>query len=151
MSEIDSKIIKQMRWLSIAVIVLILLIGANFYIALTRPEQSTQTIVGPIGPQGALGLRGEKGDKGDTGEPGRPGPNGQNGTNGSNGANGIDGRDGKNGINGVDGVNGKDGMNGREPEMGCNNGQVSWRYVGETMWRPLYPAVCNPEPEELGE
>lgn len=142
MSDIDKRIVRQMRWLSIAVAVLILLIGVNFYIALARPNESTQTILGPVGPQGALGLQGERGDKGDKGDTGSSGLPGTSGGNGANGMNGIDGRDGLPGRDGTDGAAGANGTNGRTPEMACVDGNVSWKYTDEVTWRPLYPAVC---------
>lgn len=154
MTDMDHRITRQMKWLSVAVVVLVVLIGANFYLALAKPDETTQTIVGPVGPQGALGLKGEKGDKGDKGdmgEPGWPGPRGetgQNGAGGVNGAHGLDGRNGLNGKDGADGTNGVNGTDGRTPEYTCQNNTAMWKYTDETTWRPWFTVLSCPAPEE---
>lgn len=153
MTDMDKRIRRQMRWLSIAVFVLIILIISNFYIAFARPNETTQTIVGPIGPQG-LSIKGDKGDKGDQGEigprgaAGQEGPAGQNGSNGSNGVNGLPGADGRDGQNGADGINGTNGVNGKTPILRCNtdNHAIEWMYDSDSTWQPLLyfdPANAN--------
>lgn len=156
MTDVDRKIVRQMRWLLGVVVILVLLIGVNFWIALAQPNKTIQTIIGPSGPAGALGLKGEKGEKGDKGDQGPPGLSGgvgQNGEPGANGANGLNGNDGRNGLNGADGANGTNGTNGtdgRTPEMACVDGMISWRYTDEVAWRPLY-ADCEPPAELITE
>lgn len=151
MTDVDKRITRQMKWLSAAVVVLILLMGANFYLAIVKPNETTQTIVGPIGPRGEFGQRGEKGEKGDQGPIGPPGLRGDNGANGANGQNGMDGLPGKNGLNGIDGApgaNGTNGVDGRTPEYTCQDSTAMWKYTDETMWRPWFKVLSCPEPEE---
>lgn len=157
MTDMDKRVTRQMKWLSAAVVILILLMGANFYLAIVKPNETTQTIVGPIGPRGEFGQRGEKGEKGDPGDQGPQGVSGQKGepgANGANGQNGIDGRDGLNGTNGADGKDGQNGLNGtngvdgRTPEYTCQDNTAMWKYTDEATWRPWFMVLSCPEPEE---
>lgn len=156
MTDIDKRVTRQMRWLSAAVVILILLMGANFYLAIVKPNETTQTIVGPIGPRGEFGQRGEKGEPGEQGPAGPQGPSGVSGENGANGQNGLDGMPGKNGLNGADGVNGTNGTNGtdgRTPEYTCQDSTAMWKYTDEATWRPWFMVLSCPAPEEeqIGE
>lgn len=145
MTDIDKRITRQMRALSIAVGVLILLIGANFYIALSKPNESTQTIVGPIGPHGEQGVKGEKGDNGlsivgPKGEQGPQGPAGLSvaGPQGESGPRGLQGPQGEKGDTGEQGPTGTDG---KQIELRCNDDTdyVQWHYAGDTAWHDLFP------------
>jgi hypothetical protein len=156
MTDMDRKVTRQMKWLSAAVVVLVLLMAANFYLAIVKPNETTQTIVGPIGPRGEFGQRGEKGEKGDPGEQGPQGITGMRGDVGPIGPTGPSGRDGKDGLNGLNGADGKDGVNGqngtngvdgRTPEYSCQENTAMWKYTDETTWRPWFKVLSCPEPE----
>ena len=145
MKDLDCKSSKQLKWLYFLFALLILIQSANFIIAITHPNQQIQTLIGPIGPQGSIGV---KGDVGQTGPQGPPGIPGLAGAMGVPGMNGRDGSPGTNGLSGRDGVN---GINGLTPELICMNNYVEWKYTTDTVWRPLYPATCNPQKQTIGE
>jgi len=139
---------RKIKWLYVLFLILIIIQSANFVIAITHPNQVTQTILGPMGPQGNSGTKGDKGSVGNIGPQGIPGLTGASGLPGENGQNGIPGT---NGLNGKDGSNGSNGINGLTPEMICINGYVSWRYTTEASWHPLYAANCNKTSQKISE
>lgn len=142
MSAMDRRLIIQMKILYSLVVLLIVLVGANFAIAFSRPNEKTQTIVGTIGPRGDTGNPGDKGPKGDTGGPGPKGSTGNDGALGKDGTSGVDGVNGLSGTNGKDGLDGNNGANGRTPELACIQDAVYWKYTDETEWHLLYSTTC---------
>lgn len=156
MTESIQSIKRQTKRMWIAVGILLLLILANFGVALANPHSQVQTIVGPVGPIGpageqgergergpqgfpgesSVGARGEKGDRGDVGPQGPPGPVGATGAQGEPGLSGLNGQDG---LNGATGPQGEAGVNGREVELRGNNDNdtIEWRYVGDQNWSVL--------------
>jgi len=135
----DKKVIRrQVRILFTVVSLLILLIGANFYIALANPNEKIQTIVGGIGPRGHQGDKGEKGDSGETGPIGPQGIAGPQGEQGLQGQS-IIGATGFRGARGEQGEQGLPGINGDQVAFTCNStgSYVEWKYVNQSISYPL--------------
>jgi hypothetical protein len=153
MSEETAKSIKhESRKMWIAIVILMVLILANFGFVFAKPDSTAQTIVGPIGPVGQPGEQGPTGPagkdgvsiigpRGIDGKEGQPGPSGPQGPQGIAGLDGLSivGPQGPPGANGTNGTNGANGKDGREIELRGNDeaDTVEWRYVGDENWRTL--------------
>lgn len=131
------------RFILFALFLLILLCGANIYIALKNQRESSKNITQAINTyreenklytsnvvkQAVEAIQVKNGVDG---------KDGQNGTNGKDGATTVT-HEYTEPPQAKDGVNGKDGTNARQVVLGTDpdSGDIVWKYAGDTLWNLL--------------